>query len=39
MPVYAEKICDVHTLWKCVKNAAIRKYAAIAYSHKTDVPI
>jgi len=32
MPIYAEKICDVHTLLKYVKNVAI------AYSHKTDMP-
>ena len=31
--VYAEKICHMHT---CRKYA---KYAAIAYSHKTDVPV
>jgi len=32
MPIYAEKICDMHTLLKYVKNAAV------AYSHKTDMP-
>ena len=37
MTTYAEKICDVRTLLKYAKNAAISD-AAIAFSHKTDMP-
>ena len=32
MPIYAEKLCDMRTLLKYAKNAAI------ACSRKTDVP-
>ena len=30
-------LCDMRTLLKYAKNAAKAKYAAIAYSHKTDM--
>ena len=39
MPVYAEKICDMCTLLKYAKSATISEYAAVAYSHKTDIRI
>ena len=38
MPIYAEKICSMRTLLKCAKNASTCDYAAVAYSHKTDMP-
>jgi len=40
MPFCAEKVCDMRTLLKYAKNTAICELdAAIAYSHKTDMPI
>ena len=33
-----KKICDMCTLLKYVKMRQYVKYAAIAYSHKTDMP-
>ena len=40
MPIYVEKIRNMRTLWNMQKNAAGKhvKYAAIAYSRKTDMP-
>jgi len=38
MPIYAEEICDMHTLLKYAKNAAA-KYMSIVYLRKTDMPI
>ena len=35
MPIYVEKICNMCTLLKYAKNAAISE---IAYLHKTDMP-
>ena len=41
MPVYAEKICDMLTLLKYAEKKMWQyvKYAAVAHSQKTDVPM
>ena len=38
MPKYVEKICNMLTLLKYAKIRQSAKYAAIAYSHFSDMP-